>query len=85
MLWIVGGWCTLEPRRPWADENEPFVPIHLADVWTSRDGLTWRCLTGEAPWRGRHSARCVEYAGKLCIGGGNGFAVTYRDVWSYEN
>ena len=55
-----------------------------ADVWASKDGVTWEQRTAAAPWSARSGPRLVEFKGELyLVAGERGFTagVQLADVW----
>lgn len=70
----------------------PIVPnsTFFADVWSSRDGITWRAETMTAPWEGRAGLSAVAHNGAIYVlGGSQGDdastggtgRVLFNDVW----
>jgi len=60
------------------------------DVWSSRDGKTWRLLTADAPWTARAGLSAIVFKGWIYVlGGSNGDDVAiggsgrevFDDVW----
>ena len=60
------------------------------DVWTSRDGVSWKLLTEHAPWQARAGLSAIEFKGWIYVlGGSNGDDVAiggsgralFNDVW----
>jgi N-acetylneuraminic acid mutarotase len=80
--YLLGGWR-------WAADGGTNFPqtgapgcCDTAEVWSTADGASWRLET-VAPWRPRHMAGWVSYAGKLWVVGGDIYSGSYDpDVWS---
>ena len=65
----------------------------FSDVWSSKDGVAWTQLTGDAGWEGRAGLRAVTFRDEIYIFGGSQFdddaiigpdgpaRVYYNDVW----
>ncbi len=51
----------------------PFLPdsTFFADVWSSRDGVTWVAETTDAPWAGRAGLSAIEHDGAIYVLGGS--------------
>ncbi|MFM7844014.1 MAG: sulfatase-like hydrolase/transferase, partial [Planctomycetota bacterium] len=77
-LWLMGGWYNGR------------LPGHSAsnEVWSTGDGVNWRCDTEKAPWSARLAAGLVQFKGKMWLLGGteNYYFGDERslknDVWS---
>jgi hypothetical protein len=70
-MWIAGGGQYDDGRT------------YLNDLWSSDDGVNWRCDLIEAPWSGRQYHSVCVHHGKLWVvagGVGNQLGGT-RDVW----
>jgi hypothetical protein len=75
-MWILGG-----------TENYYFGDMASLknDVWSSRDGQTWKCQTEHAPWPPRAYHQAVVLEGKMFVMGGGNYVPQYQarnDVWS---
>ena len=58
-------------------------PRLLNDVWASRDGAHWTCVTSRAPWSARNVHVFLSYRDKLwLVGGEMGSAHYTNDLWS---
>ena len=70
-IWIFGGMHSYRPRH------------NLNDVWSSADGVDWRCECENAPWPVRHVFTSQVYDDRMWIlGGAPDGTVYYNDVWS---
>jgi hypothetical protein len=62
-----------------------YVPEYQAhnDVWSSADGVHWRCETTSAPWHARLWFSAAVYRDRMWILGGwsNNPSVNWGDVW----
>jgi hypothetical protein len=78
--YLLGGWRG--PGSPGFPETGAPGCCDTAEVWSSTDGANW-LLETVAPWRPRHMAGWVSYAGKLWVIGGDNNGGSYDpDVWS---
>lgn len=72
-IYVIGG-------DPW--------PV-VADVWRSRDGVTWEQVTADAAWGGRYLHMAGSYDGDLYVMGGqtdlNDPSTCLADVWRSED
>lgn len=74
-MWLLGGW------NP--GDKEHFPKTCNSEVWSSRDGKTWKLEVLNAPWEGRHTAGYVVHQGRMWIVGGDCIQHHYQnDVWS---
>ena len=65
-----------------------YVPEHFAknDVWSSEDGIEWRCETESAPWGARLWFSAAVYRGRMWVlGGWSKEKDNYGDVWHSDN
>ena len=72
-LWVLGGTGTLH------DGDQ------LNDVWSSADGIDWRCEVERAPWSPRWCHAAFALAGRLWVVGGLASVDPIRnlnDLWS---
>ena len=70
-LWLIGGLADVDPI------------VNLADVWSSSDGVHWRCELAETPWQPRHVWAPVMHGGRMyLIAGATDGQHYYNDVWS---
>ncbi len=51
-------------------------------LFSSADGKSWSIATEEAPWRGRNSAGCVVFEGRIWVMGGRKAGELLNDIWS---
>lgn len=61
-----------------------YVPEHFAknDVWSSADGVEWRCETEAAPWGARLWFSAAVYRGRMWVlGGWSKEKDNFGDVW----
>ena len=62
-----------------------YVPEYQArnDVWASKDGKTWTCVSEAAPWHPRLWFSSVVYRGRMWVLGGwsNNPSKNWDDVW----
>jgi len=84
-MWLLGGW---NPR-----DKAHFPAICTNDVWSSKDGLSWRlekpntfgkpAFDPARDWEGRHTAGYVVFKDKMWIVGGDPIQGHYQDdVWN---
>jgi hypothetical protein len=80
--YLLGGWRGLgNDAANFAATGAPGC-CTTSEVWSTTDGVRWQLET-VAPWRPRHMAGWVSYAGKLwVIGGDNNLGFYESDVWS---
>jgi hypothetical protein len=72
-LWLFGGVVSVDEHK---------VPKDLVnDVWSSGDGITWACMTENAPWSARYGAGVVVFKDQLWVVGGQG----HSDIWRSSN
>ncbi|EFM12286.1 Kelch repeat-containing protein [Paenibacillus curdlanolyticus YK9] len=50
-------------------------------VYSSSDGVSWTCVTREAPWAGRRSSAGVSFMGAIWLFGGDTVNGDANDVW----
>jgi hypothetical protein len=50
-------------------------------LYASEDGRSWSLVTADAPWRGRGSAGCVVFDGRVWVMGGMKDGALLNDVW----
>ncbi|NIA15568.1 MAG: hypothetical protein GWP08_16015, partial [Nitrospiraceae bacterium] len=83
-LWVMGG-NTEEANTP-PEKQYPQYTTHN-DVWCSRDGVDWECVTEHAPWTPRMWFIPQVYAGRLWTIGGfdNVNGANLGDVWYTTN
>lgn len=82
-IWVIGG-QTMPEFAPGADE------LFHADVWRTKDGVTWERVAERAPWmpRGMIGASAVKDGRLWLLGGGTYDTPTtpqrlfYGDAWS---
>jgi hypothetical protein len=73
--YIIGGF-TLHPKT------------YYNDVWSSDDGMTWRCEAANAKFGKRYDFECFAFNGKIWIAGGyendsvSGTSKPLNDFWS---
>jgi len=78
-VWIIGG-------ATW----DNYGVYTLNDVWSSRDGATWQCVTASAPWIARWKHTSVVLGGKIWVLGGAKYPDEYfdgyalNDIWYYS-
>ncbi len=74
-LWMLGGW------NP---EDKVFFPkVCNSEVWSSKDGSTWKLELKAAPWEGRHCAGYVVHQDKMWIVGGDPNQGHHQsDIWN---
>ena len=70
-LWVLGGLSG--------------APAHLADVWSSTNGVNWTLATASPGWAARHSHAATVYNNRMWIMGGEGASGWLHDVWSSTN
>jgi hypothetical protein len=85
--------CTFGPSGPACPPGQaPGLPDSrfFGDVWRSRDGVTWREMTADAPWERRSGHSAIVFKGWIYVlGGGNGDDAAiggsgrkvFNDVW----
>jgi len=78
-MWIMGGGTYDTPEQP--------VRKYFNDVWSSADGVHWKCHTEHAPWAPRQYHEVAVFDGRMWVlegyserGGGN-----QNDVWYSED
>jgi hypothetical protein len=59
-MWMMGGWYNGRLEGHTAGNQ----------VWSSKDGINWKQVTGKAEWSPRTAAAIVQFKGKLWILGG---------------
>lgn len=89
-IYVMGGSFNDDP----AVIGGPPTRVYYNDVYKSRDGVNWVCLTDSAPWTPRAGAALAVKNGKLFLfGGEDGFTCIpglrcppyYNDVWSTKD
>jgi hypothetical protein len=79
-LWVMGG-ATERTNTPPEKLYKQFTTFN--DVWCSRDGAQWTCITEHAPWPARMWVIPMVYDDRLWIIGGfdNVNRGNFDDVW----
>jgi hypothetical protein len=75
-LWLLGG-----TRHPHNEGDQPL----WNDVWSTENGIDWKEITSNAPWKPRAFHSAIAHNDRLWILGGGHWgksATYYRDVWS---
>jgi len=71
-IWILGGGTYHTPQLPHRNL--------FNDVWSSPDGVNWKCHVEHAPWVARQYHDVAAYDGRMWVMEG-GAPVNSRDVW----
>ncbi|MCR4317448.1 MAG: hypothetical protein NUW37_14005 [Planctomycetes bacterium] len=70
-LWILGGFESEEHIQERSSHGDfSYTKCFRNDVWSSVDGVEWRCETESAPWTRRRDFNVVLFNEKLWIIGG---------------
>ncbi len=73
-LWIIGGGTYDTPSSP--------ERVCYSDVWSTADGVNWKCHTENAGWRPREYHNVITFDGKMWVlGGASTGKENYNDVW----
>lgn len=77
-IWILGGGTYDTPQMP--------ARKYYNDVWSSADGVEWKCHTENAPWKPRQYHEVAVFDGKVWVLEGYGDGAGNRnDVWFSED
>lgn len=76
-IWMIGGASYDTPQTP--------VRRYYGDIWSSSDGIHWKCRVKSAPWESRMYHDVAVFDGKIWVLEGYRDGENKRDVWYSNN